>query len=403
MPLLVSAVVTPVLGKLGDLYGHRRVFLVGFASAAVATAATSTAWNALTLISWRTLTQMMGAATGPTSMALINSVYPPERRVRAMGWWAMVAAGSPAIGLALGGPLIESVGWRALFLIQAVLMAIAVLVAAAVLQETQRRRVVRFDVAGSVTLMVGTACLMFVLSQTPEWGITHPWVLACALVSPAALVAFVHAERRAVDPLLPLGLFRGGDFVPAGCGALFAGASYMGAYFLAPILLIELFGYSKSLTSWMLLVRPVVFSASSPMGGAVGVRWGEKRTAVVGSVVMTVGIAAIALGALAQSVSSVLAGFVLQGMGHGLLRPPLSAALANSVGRDSLGIAGAAERMAFQVGASFGVTALTVAYAGSDTPERFALAFGVGAVLSTGVLVASLALSARRGGELGDR
>ena len=83
LPLLLSAVATPVLGKMGDLYGHRRVFLTGFALATVATALTATAWDPATLIFWRTLTQVIGAATMPTSMALINSNYPAERRAKA--------------------------------------------------------------------------------------------------------------------------------------------------------------------------------------------------------------------------------------------------------------------------------------------------------------------------------
>ena len=93
LPVLCSALALPVLGKLGDLYGHRRIFIAGFAVAAVTTLLTATATGPASLIAWRTLTQVAGASTMPSSLALINSVHHGEARARAMGWWSMIAAG----------------------------------------------------------------------------------------------------------------------------------------------------------------------------------------------------------------------------------------------------------------------------------------------------------------------
>src|SRR5688572_27005340 len=129
LPMLGSALALPVLGKLGDLHGHRRVFLIGFAAATVATALTATASTPAQLIAWRTLTQVAGSSTMPSSLALINSVHRGERRARAMGWWSMVAAGAPVVGLTVGAPVIDAVGWQSLFLMQSALMVVPVVAA----------------------------------------------------------------------------------------------------------------------------------------------------------------------------------------------------------------------------------------------------------------------------------
>jgi MFS family permease len=155
-PMLVSAVALPILGKLGDLRGHRRVFLFGTAAATATAIATSFAWSAPSLIGFRTLAATLGGATGPTAMALIFSVTPREQRVRAMGWWSMTAAGAPALGLAVGGPLVDWFGWRIVFALQAGLSFLAFGLAFVVLRETPRRRV-RLDVPGALALAVGVA------------------------------------------------------------------------------------------------------------------------------------------------------------------------------------------------------------------------------------------------------
>lgn len=395
LPMLMSSLALPVLGKLGDLYGHRRVFLIGFAVATVTTAPTATAWDAGSLIAWRTLTQVTGAATGPSSMALINSEYPPERRAKAMGYWSMTAAGSPAIGLVIGGLLIDLWGWRVLFLLQASLMAVAVVVAVLVLRETRRRSDPRFDIAGALSLMVGTGAAMFALSQGAEWGLVHPLVLGSLLVAPAGFYAFVLAERRAVAPLLPLEFFRRHNFSAAIAGTLFTGASYMGTYFIAPFLLLGVFDYSVAATSWILLFRPVVFAIGSPIGGSLAGRLGNRFTAIVGDGVLGGGLLVIALGAWWESLLLVIVGSILQGLGHGLVRPPISTALANSVDEVDLGIAAAAERMMWQVGSALGITLLTIIYGGVDEGGRFALTFVVGAVLAA---VGAVALTFLRPG-----
>lgn len=394
-PVLLSAVALPVLGKLGDLHGHRRVFLTGFAAAAVAAVATACAWDAPSLIGLRIVAAVVGAATQPTSMALIFSVYGPDERVRAMGWWAMMGAAAPAAGLVAGGPLVDLLGWRIVFVLQAGFSVLALGVAAVVLRETTPRRV-RFDLAGAATLAAGVAGLMFALGRVREAGIAATSIWAAVAIGVAGLASFVGVERRVTAPLLPLEYFRRRNFTAAMLAGAFMGAAYMGAFVIAPIVLLNIFHYSITTTAAIMLTRTLTLTLSSPLGGRLGTRMGERATASLGSAIVVVSMVVLAAGAYHAALPVLCAGLVLQGLGNGIAVPPMTSAVASSVPDTELGLAAAASRLTSQVGVAFGITALTMVYGGSNTAPALANAFSVGALLAVGSLVASVCMGARR-------
>ena len=398
-PMLASAVALPVLGKMGDLYGQRRVFIVGFAGATIASLLTAAAWNPGSLIGFRTLALTIGAATQPTSMALVISVYPPHERVKALGWWSLVAAGGPSVGLVIGGPLIEWFGWRPLFLIQSVLGFVVLVAAALVLKELRQHEPVRFDVAGSFALSVGAGSLLVLLSQGPDWGFTHPALLACAFLAPVGLYAFYRVERTADAPLLPLAYFGRRNFTASQLCSMFMGAAYMGGFVLSPLIATYLLGYSTKITAWLMLLRPLTFSLSSPIGARLAMRVGERINSVTGTLMMTAAMVSFAIGALQASLVWMIVGLVLQGVGNGVCRPSLTTVLTHAVDEKDMGIASASNRMLHQIGASFGIAVLTAVYGGSRVGSSFARAHLVGAVFGAlSVVFAAMVISERRRG-----
>ncbi len=390
-PMLLSAVALPMLGKMGDLYGHRRVFLIGFSGATVIAALTGFATGPVSLISLRTLAAVLGAATQPASMALIFSVYGRGDRVRAMGWWSMTGAAAPALGLIAGGPLVDWLGWRVVFFLQAGLSAIALALAAVLLRETERQRV-RFDLLGAAALAVGVAGLMFALGRVREWGIESIGVWAGIAVGVVGLFGFVAIERRVEDPLLPLDFFGRRNFTAPIVANAFMGAAYMGAFVMAPLVLLQIFEFSISVAAAIMLLRTLTLTASSPIGGMLGFRIGERGAALVGCCIMTAALITMAFGVAEHEIVVVGAGLVFQGLGHGLSLPALTSAVASSVPEKDLGIASAANRLMGQTGASFGIVTLTLVYGGVNTEGAFARALMAGAVLSALALPAVLAM-----------
>jgi EmrB/QacA subfamily drug resistance transporter len=394
-PMLVSAVALPLLGKLGDLRGHRRVFLLGTAAATLTAVATCFAWSPLSLIGMRTLAATLGGATQPTAMALIFSVTPRDQRVRAMGWWSMTAAGAPALGLAVGGPLVDWFGWRIVFAMQAGFSLLAFALAFTVLRETPRHRV-GFDLAGCATLALGVAGLMFALASVREYGVASPQVLVSLAVGVLALVGFWRVELRAATPLLPLSMFRGRAFTAPILANALTSASYMGAFVVAPFLLQSTFALSITATSGVLLLRTASYAIGSPFGGALGGRIGERAAAWIGCLVMSVAMLLLGVAAYHSSFAGVAAGLVLQGLGYGLGTPSIASAASNAAAEEDIGIASAVSRLMGSMGASFGVTFLTLLYGGVNTPRAFTLAFAAGGVLAVGALAASLAMKRGR-------
>src|SRR3546814_351936 len=227
-PLLAFAVVGPAMGKLGDLYGHRRLYGWSMAAVTVLAAFTAMSWSAGSLIAFRTLGAATGAAVGPASIAIINRLFPRERRVQAMGYWSMVGAGGPVIGVVAGGPIVESFGWRWIFIAQVPLTLCGLLLGLLMLPETEKRDRVAFDWAGAVVLAVGATALLFSINRGPSWGWSAPAIVAGFVVAPLALAAFVGIERRTDHPLLPLAYVRERNFTFAIATQGLINFAYMG-------------------------------------------------------------------------------------------------------------------------------------------------------------------------------
>lgn len=398
-PLLALGVVAPAMGKAGDLWGHRRLYLFSILGVGVCALLSAVAWNAGSLIAFRTLSAIEGAATGSSSLAIIFSVFHQQDRVKAMGWWSLVGAGGPVIGVAIGGPVIEAFGWRWVFASQVPLILIAFLMASAILPETPKKTVRRFDYIGAITLVFAVLGVLFALNRGPEWGWSSPIVVISFAVTPLGVLLFWRAERRAEDPLLPLHYLRRRNFsLPIGASA-FGNFAYMGGFYLAPALLQhpQLFGYGESRTGLMVLVRPLTFSLIAPMSGYLAVRFGEKLAAVVGIFAVTCSMAVFTVVDGASPDLLILLALGLSGLGLGMAMPSISASVANSVDQTDLGIASASQQLVSQVATVAGVQLMTTVQAtlaSEGIASSFQRAYLLGGVVS--LLGVACAIGIRR-------
>jgi len=395
-PMLVQALALPVLGKMGDLYGHRRVYLIGFFFATAATLLTTTAWDAGSLIAFRVLAQLTGTATMPASTALLFGVYPPERRAQAMGWVSLVSAGAPVLGLAVGGVLVDAMGWRPLFLIQGCLSLIAWAVALRVLRESPRQRGVSFDLPGAFTLAVAAFAFTFGINRIPRAGLADPGVLSCLALVPIALALFVRVEKRSEHPLLPLSFFARRNFTAPLIAGFCLQFAYMGGFIITPLLLMNVFGYSATATSFITMLRPVAFTLSAPIGGTLAGRLGERAMAVTGALAIALAMGALAAGAAGGSLVLLGTGLVLAGIGLGLSQPSLAASVGNAVDERSFGIASSGLAMTTSIGAVSGISVLTALSAGARVADPFVDGYLLGAGLAALGVAAAISIESYR-------
>jgi EmrB/QacA subfamily drug resistance transporter len=395
-PFLALALTMPLFGKLGDVYGHRRVYLLGFAGFTIGAALTAFAWSGAALIAVRVLGSIPGAATGPTSMALIMRAFPEDDRVKAMGWWALVGAGAPVIGLVAGGPIVDAIGWRWIFVAQVPLSLAALLVGMIILHETPRRTAVPIDWSGATTLGVATVSALLALTLGAQLGWAHPAVIGLVVLAPIGLWAFLRAERRAIEPLLPLEFFRKRDFTASLVSQGSINFAYMGGFIITPLLMENRFGFSVAATSLAMVCRPLANSIASPAGGYLAARIGERPAAVAGTIMVAVSMGLFAVASSAEMVALVFAGLILSGIGLGGSAPSLITVVANTVEPADLGVANAAQQMVAMIGAVAGIQVLSTIQGGSEAASPFTAAYLVGgAVAVVGVVASAFVRSTR--------
>jgi EmrB/QacA subfamily drug resistance transporter len=400
-PFLALALSMPLFGKIGDVRGHRRVYLFGLAGFTVGTFLTALAWDGPSLIAIRVLAAIPGAATGPASMALIMRAFPEDDRVKAMGWWSLVGAGAPVIGLVAGGPLVDALGWRTIFLIQAPLALVALAVAFPILRETPHSERESIDYSGAFVLAVAAVAPLLALTLGNQSGWTQPLVLVLFGVTPFALVAFVVVERRAAHPLLPLEFFTRRNYTASLVAQFFSNFAYMGGFIVTPLLMQRVFGFSVAETSLAMVCRPLTFSVSAPIAGYVAVRVGERRASVFGCVLIIVSMACFALGASTETLALVFGALSLSGLGLGASQPSLISSAANAVEPHRLGVANAAQVMVTQIGVVAGIQVVSTVQGGSGSAGSFTLAYVLGGVIAVaGVFGAAFVRSADRPAQL---
>ena len=396
-PFLALALTMPLFGRVGDVFGHRRVYLLGFLGFTIGAVLTALAWSGPTLITFRVLGALPGAATFPASMALIMRAFPEGDRVKAMGWWSLVAAGAPVLGLVAGGPAVDAFGWRAIFVAQAPLCAIALIVAVLVLHETPRAPREPIDLVGAVTLAAATVAPLLALTLGAEIGWGSPVVFALLLATPFFLVAFVRAERRAPHPLLPMTFFARPNFTSSLVAQFASNFAYMGGFIITPLLVQSTFGFSVAQTSLAMTARPLTFSLSAPISGYVATRIGERKASVIGCACVLVSMGLFALAAAGELLALVFVALAISGLGLGASQPSLTTVVANAVEPERLGVANGAQQMVAQIGVVAGIQVLSVIEGASAGEGGFIVAYLAGGALAVvGVFAATRVRSTPR-------
>ena len=383
-PLIAMAMGTPIAGKVGDLYGHRRLYLWGYALATGFAVLTGLAWDVGSLVAMRTLGQFFGAATLPASMAIIMTVFARRERALALGYWSAVTAMSPAIGVTFGGFMVDAFGWRTIFFIQAVPSMIALLAAIPLLPDTARKPEVRFDIGGAASLGLAVAGLLMAINRGPEWGWGHPLVVAGLAVGPTALMVFAAIERHTADPLFPLDFLRRRGFVIPNLVTFLGHMAYMGTFVVAPFMLEGAFGITEvSRISAALIARPVGFSVGAWYAGRVDSRWGGRTIMIAGAVIMAMALAGTGASVLAGWLAGVIVLLFVAGIGQGAIRPAAVAGVANSVDDADLGVASGALQMIGHIGAATGITIMITVLGSSDSSERYFAIFLLAAAIAS--------------------
>ncbi|MFJ8629921.1 MFS transporter [Streptomyces sp. NPDC093568] len=379
--LIAVASLLVFAGRLGDRYGHQRLFGVGMLGFGAASAGIALAPGVGWVIGLRVVQGVFGALLQPATLGMLRAAFPPDRLRTPIAVRTAAIGVAAAAGPVLGGALVAGAGWRAVFLLN-VVPALVLGVLALAVRPARTVSGVRLDLPGALLLAITLACLVHALVALPG----RFWTAAAAAV---AAVAFVRHERGTASPLLPRDVI-GSSAVGSALGMLVAAsAALSGALFAGTFLLQDVLGLDPFRSALVSLPLAVSMVLAAPLCAVLLRRVGARRTTMVAMAVLALGILVLSR---ASAVPVLCAAFALVGAGFGTVLPAATHVVVRHAAVKSAGVAGGLQQTAMNVGPVLGVAAATALMGAGGDP---APPLGVLAALALAGAVASRGLPGR--------
>jgi EmrB/QacA subfamily drug resistance transporter len=355
-------------GSAGDRFGRRRVFMIGLAGFAAASLACGLAPSAPWLVAARLAQGAAAALLTPASLAIIGAAYKGEARGPAIGTWAAAAALTTALGPPLGGWLVDTVGWRAIFFINLPIAAAALLLARKLPADRPGESAEPLDGLGALLAFLALGLLSYGFIALGE-GARGTGGLALLAAVPAVWL-FIRREGRAKAPMIPLTLFRNRTFSGANALTVLLYAALGGALFLLPFLLIQVHGYSAMAAGAAFLPFSVIMGGGSRWSGGLVERFGARPPLVVGPAVTAAGFAILAFsGEDPNYWTGFLPGLTVIGVGMTIAVPSLTTTVFDASPDEKSGTASGINNAAARAGSLVAVAALGLAFGGAAPAE----------------------------------
>ncbi|MBJ7338752.1 MFS transporter [Mycolicibacterium sp.] len=354
--LLGQAVTTPIYAKLSDVFGRKPILLLGIGLFLVGSILCATAWNMLALIVFRAIQGLGAGAVQPTAMTIVGDIYTVAERARVQGYLASVWAVSSVIGPMLGGVFAQLGFWRGVFLINIPLCVLAAWMFNRHFHETVTPRHATVDILGAVLLTLSmTSLVLAVLGGGQTWPWTSAPSIVAFTVGVLLLVAFVLAERRAAEPILPLWVFSRRLLCVTTIVAFGVGAILMGLTSYVPTYLEGSLNVEPIIAGLALAALTIGWPATAAIAGSLYLRWGFKNTALIGATLVVGGSGVLAAIAHRPNVSIVAAACFVIGAGMGLLAVPTLISAQASVDWNERGVVTGTNMFARSLGSAVGV------------------------------------------------
>jgi EmrB/QacA subfamily drug resistance transporter len=337
---LFLAALILVGGSVGDLFGRRLMFLLGVAIFAVASAGCGFAASIHQLIIARSIQGVGAALLVPGSLAIVSTSFDPKSRGQAIGTWSGFTAITTAVGPWLGGWLVEHASWRWVFFINLPLAAAVIAICVWRIPESRSASAGRIDWLGAILATVGLGGLVNGFIESVNLGWRNPLVFGSLSVGFGCLIAFVLVEESVATPMLPLRLFESRTFSGANLLTLFLYAAVGMFFFLFPLNLVEVQGYSTTATGAAVLPLIVLMFLLSRWSGGLVARYGPRGPLIIGPLIAALGFVLFSVPLVGDNYwKAFFPAMVVLGVGMAVTVAPLTTVVMNSVSQDRVGTA----------------------------------------------------------------
>ncbi|MCW2982742.1 MAG: transporter [Conexibacter sp.] len=350
-------------GRLADALGRRRLFMAGIAVFSGASLLCGVSQSEGTLLVARGLQGLGGAMLSPAALSLILTTFAEgTERNRALSVWGAIAGAGGAVGLLLGGVIVQALSWRWVFFINVPIGVTVLALAPRIVPESRSRSVTRggYDAEGAVAITLGTMALVFTLIKAESWGWASGRTLAGFAVAILLIAAFVVIERRHENPLVPLRIFSNRSLAASDATMLVIAAALFGVFFFCTLYLQQVLGYNALKTGVAYLPWTLTTITASTLAARVVDRFTPKPVLIAGLFVSTAGFLLLTrVSGSADYASHVLPAMIVLGAGLGMSFVPITISATNGVAPGDSGLASGLLNTTQQVGGSLGLAILS--------------------------------------------
>src|SRR4051794_8746943 len=355
---LTFAVLIATGGRLGDIFGRRRMFLSGVVIFAITSATAGIAQDSTMLIASRAIQGIGAALMMPATLSIITHTFPAAERGRAIGTWAGVSALALSIGPVVGGFLTEYVSWRAIFFINLPVAAAAVAVTVFAVRESRDETVDRHvDYPGVIALTASLTAIVLALIEGNSWGWSSPSTVSLLVGGAIGLAIFVAIELRVASPMVEFALFKTRQFIGTNPVAFIITFAMMGTFFFMALYMQDILGYGALEAGIRFLPTTIVIAVIAPISGRLADRLGPATPMSAGLAILAVSMFLFAGINTGTTYAGLVIPFVLMRLGIALVMSPMSTAAMNAVSAQKSGVASGVLQMSRMIGASVGVAA----------------------------------------------
>ena len=363
---LTFAVLMLTGGKLADMFGRRRIFIVGLTIFTASSLACGLATGAGFLIGARVVQGVGAALMNPATLSIIVATFPPRQRGTAIGIWVGVSAMALAIGPLIGGILTEQINWSWIFFINVPVGIAGIIVSRLVITESRdESEEQRLDLPGLLSSAIGLFGLTYALIEGNNYGWSSGRILASFAVAAVGLVSFVVLEHRQRVPMLDLSLFKNSTFAGANVTMLLVALAMFGVFFFNSLYLGQVLGYSPIQTGAAFLPLTVLIVFVAPLAGRFSDKIGSRWLMGAGLVLLSGSLLSFSTLGVDSTFWDIVPGLILGGFGMSLAMTPTTAAAMGSVPVDKAGVGSAVLNSMRQVGGSLGIALMGAIVASS--------------------------------------
>jgi EmrB/QacA subfamily drug resistance transporter len=349
----------PIMGKLGDQFGRKKMYVSGLVVFTVATMMVGLSWSSVTVIIFRVLQGLGAAMFFPNAMTLVADAFPANERGQAMGMWGALAASGAVLGPTIGGYIVEYLNWRMLFNSIVPISVIGIILAITVLQESEINNAsAKIDYFGGLMLVLSLSSLIIALNRGAKEGWTSLYIVSLLTVMILSMGAFLYVESRIEDPLVDLRLFKNSTFAAANIVGFLTFMALNGGLFLIPFFLRNILGYTPIHAGLALfpLIGSMILLA--PIGGKLADKAGGKTPTMLGMLILSITLYSFHTMTGDTSYPFIATRLVFMGVGLALTMSPLSNAAMATLPKEKLGVGSGVFNLFKNVGGSVGIAIL---------------------------------------------